>query len=202
MQLLALHGRTRVVVVIGLMAFCCGSSSGQAASARTVHFVVTDCWGNAVPSVAIHIDSIEPTAAEERLSYPAEHKMSLRPGSYHVLLEAQGFFANSWLMEVSESDLDLRGCLTVAPIEGTVRPKINLQGSISVELLDINKHPWVRLVAVYCNSNVTAPVSAQGRFSVPGLQPGRYLLLLLDSDGIKTQKALDIRAPSTTVRLP
>src|SRR5436309_2450084 len=101
----------RAAIIVGVAALVCHGSRGQTGTPKpSVRFVVTDCWGNSFPAATIQINSIESEATEERLSYPMESEASLRPGRYHALITAQGFFANSRLIQVSENDIEVRNC--------------------------------------------------------------------------------------------
>jgi hypothetical protein len=189
----------RFVMIVTVIAICRAQSNQ---STRNVSFAITDCWGNPVPSAIIHISSIEPQSIRERLVYPAETRTVLRQGRYHALIEAQGFFPYSSVFQVSDADLEHRSCLTLAPIEGTIRPRIILKGSVSAELTRKDRSLWTRLVGLYSNIDVTASVDNEGHFSFLMLQPGRYLVLLMDASGIRIQKQLDVREPATAVNLP
>jgi hypothetical protein len=106
------------------------------------------------------------------------------------------------VIHVFDKDLEIRTCLTLAPIEGTTRPRVDVKGSVAKELLHDEKPIWVRLISLYQDINVSASVTHDGRFSFSSLQPGRYLLLLLEEDRVTSQKEVDVRGPSIQVQFP
>lgn len=165
-----------------------------------VSFAVTDCWGNPLNSATISVTSIESQATRERLDYPNEKALHLREGFYHVLAESQGFFPSSSVVRVSQGDFELRNCLTLAPVEGDTPPATKLDGSVA-ESVGQRAGSWARLVEIYSSTSISVPIDPQGHFSASLLQPGRYLLLILNAKRIIAQKEIDVRGQAVEVNI-
>ena len=168
----------------------------------SVSFVVTDCWGNSLPEATkIEITSVAAQSFYLRLAYPAEKSVSLLPGRYHVLIESRDFFSASSINDFSGHDVEVRSCLTLAPVEGVTIPEAHLNGVIH----SAGSQPagfWTRLVGLYSSVSVTAPVNSKGEFSFVELQPGHYLLLVFDRNGLAAQREVDVHALGTSVIVP
>ncbi len=178
-------------------------SAGQSREpAYTVHFGITDCWGNRTPPVTLSITPLGAMSSRERLSYPSEDTARLAPGRYHILAEAQGMFPASSIFEVSATNLDFRTCLSVAPVTGSDPFFSKLQGAVSADAVKDEATLWARLVGLYNNASLTSSLDGKRQFSFSGLQPGRYLLIVLGAKGIIARKEIDIRWPATLVSFP
>ncbi len=191
----------KMIVILGV-ALCGGCATLLAQTPVAVRFAVTGCWGTPIAAATIHVYSVERQATVRRFSYPVEDAATLERGHYHTVIEANGFFSFSSAIELSDNDIEVRACLTVAPIEGTTRPWVKLTGSVTPESKAESKSLWVRLVGLYSDANLTATVGTRGQFSFSRLQPGRYLLILFDKNGIRSQEEVDVREGRGPVTLP
>lgn len=199
MQLLIWLGiRFRLAIVFVSMS----QAVAQQEPTRLIRFGVTDCWGREIHSASIRINSIGAQASRQRLEYPRESSFRLSRGAYHVLVEAQGFFPSSSNFHVIDRDLDVRMCLTLAPIEGDHVPRVDLTGTLAQDLVHKGEALWVRLIAVYSDLNLTAPVGDDRRFSFRSIQPGRYVLLLVSAEDIRTLKTISVRETVANIALP
>jgi len=201
MSLLKNCKTARIIVLLGLGLSSCGERIFADTSQSTVRFVVTGCWGTALTRVTISLSAVEHQTVVERLSYPSADTAQLPEGRYHVLIEATGFFPSSAMLDLAERNVEHRSCLTVAPVSGTTRPWVGFKGSVAPQAADSGPL-WTRLVGLYTDTNLTATVGADGAFSFAKLQPGRYLLLLFDSKGLRSQKELDVRGDTAAVTFP
>lgn len=175
-------------------------TSQTRSSGVAVHIVVTDCWGNPVPAANIVItDVAEQQASDLRLSYPSESHASLPTGHYRVMIRAQGFFTFSQIIGFAGDNVELRSCLELAPIEGTTQLKAQLKGTVFAAPETNLDSFWLRLVGLYSDVNLSTSVSLKGAFSFAGLEPGRYLLLLFDRNGLSQQTEIDVRGPLTVL---
>jgi hypothetical protein len=194
---------TRAAVIGGLLLLTRHPCSGQEnTSGRAIGFSLSDCWGNTITPASITITRLEPVTTYQRLTYPSQTGTRLEPGQYNVLIEARGFFSSSSTIWLGNDDLEIRTCLTLAPVEGVTRPKAAIRGTISGNIGGKNDMLWVRLVGVYNDTNRTVRVDTAGHFSFAGIQPGRYLILLFDQSGVKDTKQTDIREPLVSITIP
>ena len=169
---------------------------------RIVRFSITDCWGGPIPSARVYLASIGPQTSQEGIEYPTENSFSLKPGQYHARIESTGFFSSSELIQLSDTDLYLHNCLTLAPIEGTQRPVVRVEGTVARTLRKNGSLQWVRLIGLYSDANSTAAVDEKGHFILSDNRPGQYLLIVLEKSGIKATKEVSVSEPSTTILVP
>jgi hypothetical protein len=199
MQLLRSHDLSRAASFLLLGGLAVTAQDG---AARRVGVSITDCWGNSIQSANVHIASIGPQALYERITYPSTSAFRLRPGRYHALVEAKGFFSSSQIIDVGDNDLELRACLTLAPIEGTTRPMVRVNGDVADGIRENQQALWVRLIGLYSDANSTAAVDSKGRFTFADVRPGRYLIILMGTGGTRATKEVDVREPSALVAIP
>lgn len=193
----------RLAFVVNVAFAPCYSDARQEARSlgSTLFVTVTSCWGNAVPDAKVRLHGLERQTEEAIVSYPAESEVKLSGGRYRVSVEATGFLPTTGVISVSDDDLDWRTCLTVAPVSGTRRPWVDFRGLVSSEVIGKCGPCWVRLIGLYSDTNVTSRVNQAAQFSFLRLQPGRYLLLLFDSGGLRSQREVDVREEMSPVQV-
>ena len=106
-------------------------SAQVAAPLHTLDVVITDCWGNAVTSAAITVQSVPQRSETVFLKYPEEKKLQLATGEYLTSITANGFFPILSHLPVGETDSEFRACLTLSPVAGTWQPfsKLDVQSA-------------------------------------------------------------------------
>jgi hypothetical protein len=180
----------------------CETRLNSQTNTHLVSFAITDCWGNPIRQVSIQLNALSSQGRKVAVQYPAATSVRLQPGIYQVLTEAPGFLSSATTFQLGNTDMEVRNCLTLAPIEGGGFPEVSIRGTSTPPFDTKGETWWARLVGLYSDANRAAFVDAQGRFLFNGIQPGRYLMLLLDATGIRSQKQIDVRGPVTTVALP
>jgi hypothetical protein len=133
------------------------------------------------------------------LAYPKDSVIQLKPGQYSMVVSATGFFDTSSSFGVANDDVDVRTCLTLAPIEGTTRPTSDL--TVTTANNSQQKDVWIRLIGLFSGDDATAQASSEGTFEFRKLRPGRYLILLFDQTGLRRQKEIDVRGRTTKVKV-
>ena len=200
MQLLRIHLALGLVCLLILSAL---TAHGQGPTPiRRVAVTVSDCWGGSIPSATIYVTSIEQQALREGIKYPIEGAFQLRPGRYHLLIQSTNFFSFSSFIDVSDTDLDLRACLTVAPTEGMTRPFVNMEGAVGKRHTGNHQPLWVRLIGLYSDTNITVPVDSENHFVLSRIRPEHYLLVLLGNGGTRATIEVDIREASARLAIP
>jgi hypothetical protein len=167
----------------------------------SVEFFVTDGWGNTISTKAtISILNATGTAPVSATDYPEHPQIRLVPGEYTIAVSARGFLPRTDHLTVANSDIFVPIPLLVAPIEGG-RPLLSRVVGRLAERYRSGPPIWIRVVGVFNGVQRTARVAASGSFTVDGLPPGRYLLLVLSRGTLRETREIDVRPYRTEVEI-
>lgn len=159
-------------------------------SAGKITIQVAGCWGAPIPDIAIEVASAPDgrVLVERKMDSSKAEVVAVARGSYLIRSYKRGFFEESRVVEVQDSDVAIRMCLLVAPVEGVEIPKTKVRGRV---LPRPNQALSVRITGMYSDAEVDVRVNDDGSFTVDSLRPGRYLARLLRGGVVLQSKQFD-----------
>ena len=177
---------------------CWGQQSAEGTSeGATVSLTVSSTFGEPVGQVEAILTEIGPEAKYRQYGDTISFRQ-IPFGLYDLEVQAAGFNTRRERVAIYQPDVRLWFGLVVAPRHSVERSEVmgsvTLRGTSPADL-------WVRLVPLYSSDFIEGHITPSGTFHLGGVEPGRYLLLVLDNANLLMTKPVDYFGGKLTLNL-
>jgi len=109
-------------------------------------------------------------------------------GDYEFCVHASGFLEHRGIVTVRHPREDFRVALRLIPIGDPITgPQSVLRGSI----VNCDKSIWLKIVGIHLDAELDILLS-EGRFTLPDMEPGRYVLLAISGERVSPPSVIDV----------
>jgi hypothetical protein len=175
-----------VLGIIGLAAAGCGQQV-VAPNLANVDMTVTTTFGEPAGKVLVILRGVGPTDRYDQNGTTIRFRQ-IPFGLYDLEIQAAGFSTRRGQIGIYQTNVQLWFSIYPSPTHSVTPSEV--EGSLTSKARN-TQGMWVRLVPLYSADFIEDKVSSSGVFHFAGLSPGRYLLLVFDSEKLIMTKSVE-----------